>query len=336
MATTRKGRNTPNSSAESNTDENKSNSIQEPKAPADNPAADFEKSGGSYSPIADAVTAREYTKPLVEMGSTGAIPPITPPFIQKPIINIAREINQPAAPVDFNASSNPALNELSVEDKRKAAEVTVDIALQGYEMVHMGVRKIVKISDNQKTQWATKKELDFNQQLSIDETGNTVTASQFFDRYNKTIDELIVVDKEFKDKITPPLVRIVMKRGWGLSDEQTAIALLMKDVGIKGSLLYGVNSSLNMIVKKLKEDTALKKKTEGTPIIQPQPSQQNVSEQPKAEPVAQPNATEQSPKAEPALTPDSIIIPPKVEQNKNLSIDENPLLEPEEKANIVE
>lgn len=204
----------------------------------------------SYAELpSDAVTSSE-TPPSKD----GVTPPVTPAVIEPP-----------KTPEEINSQ----------------AEATVKLMLKGYDKLHSLGRWLGKVDQGDLTQQHAKGKIDLERQLPLGK--KTITVQDFFTEYNQGIDENIVVSQEFKDEITPPLKRIVIKKNWLLNDEMTVLVLLGEDLSTKVSMLIGLKKSANLVLNAVQEMTkATKEKNEGkkqpttTQEEHPTPTEENV------------------------------------------------------------
>jgi len=222
---------------------------------------EFEQSGGNYTPFDEAVKERAYTKPNVQI--TGTVEPIPEPYIKKPVINLSEEIKTNTEPSILSVksdsqsgihSASSSTPEISDADKKRSAETMVDMIVDAYSMINVGLGKLMQFSENDKIKLAEK--VDLNTPLQVSPT-NHVPLVNFIDSTNEEITKACSVDDDFKKKIKPPLTRIALKRGWGMTDEQEVLYIAVRDVGEKAAILYGIKSTMNMIVKNVIEQTEM-------------------------------------------------------------------------------
>ncbi len=155
----------------------------------------------------------------------------------------------PPSPTDSMASSTPAATVAppkTLEEINSQAAQTVDLMLKGYEKAHQLGRYLGKVDESNLAQMHAKGEIDLQKELPLGK--KTVTVGQFFDEYNQGVDQNIVVDQDFKDKIRPPLTRICIKNNWLLNDEMYVLTMLAEDVTTKVSLLIGMKKACNLVL----------------------------------------------------------------------------------------
>lgn len=176
-------------------------------------------------------------------------PPNTPPKPGDP----PPPVGDPSSP-----STTPAGPPKTPAEVQSEAEQLVKMLLKGYDKLHGLGRWAGKVDEGKLAQEHLAGKLNLQQELPIGK--NTVTVAQFFNEYNMGIDENIVVTEEFKTTITPPLVRIAIKRGWGVGDELFVALTVSEDLATKASMLIGLKKSANMVLEAC--HALMKKQTE--------------------------------------------------------------------------
>jgi len=233
----------------------------------------------SYNPLSESVKERPYTKPNVMVDATSAFTPIPEPSLTKPIISLQDELKKEEQPVQQEKKApeliNEGLSEMSEAEKQKSAETVVDMFLDVYGMLNAGGAKLAKIGDKQKRKISEKVPLDYNLQLS---STQSITLHQLIEKTNSDIDTVCTVDEKFKSKVKPPLVRIAVKKGLGLTDEQQVAYLFIKDIGEKTAVLYSLRSVIGNLVTQIEEQNILMR-SGAAPQSTPPPASQFNNEQ---------------------------------------------------------
>lgn len=154
---------------------------------------------------------------------------------------------------DLNA--NPAGSTITAatpaktpEEIRTEAEQMVAMLIRGYEKLHGFGRWAGKIDNSMLINQHLAGKIDLNLMLPLSNKG-PVPVSGFFNNYNASIDENIVVTDKFKEEIKPPLVRIAIKREWALGDELFVLFLLSEDLATKISMLIGLKKAANSVLE---------------------------------------------------------------------------------------
>jgi hypothetical protein len=60
-------------------------------------------------------------------------------------------------------------------------------------------------------------------------------------------------DKEFGYKVRPAMIRVFMKRGWGMTDEQFLLYMFGKDIAIKLGIMYSLKKTINSTLETLEK-----------------------------------------------------------------------------------
>lgn len=133
------------------------------------------------------------------------------------------------------------------EEVRTKAEQAVKIALNLYDKLHGVGRHLAKTSEAELNDLHMSGKINLKRELPLG--AGKVSIVDFVNQLNAEIDENVVVSKEFKEEITPPLTRIAIKYNWGLSDEWFVGALLLEDISTKAAVLYTMKSTCNLILE---------------------------------------------------------------------------------------
>jgi len=221
-----------------------------------------------YNPFAETVVERDYSTPKVASGVINEIeePSFVPPSYED-IVNNNQSTQEEFTDNPFD-NPNPQLNDLDSADKQVACESLVDTVLDGYEQLHTLAQQMVKIDDDVLIEKQSQGKLDLSETIPIDENGNELTIAEFFGQYNKQSEQALKYDKEFGYKVRPAMIRVFMKKGWGMTDEQFLYIQFGKDLLTKTMIVYSLKKTLNNTIQTLEK--AHKQKTRGykSPIFQ--------------------------------------------------------------------
>lgn len=222
-----------------------------------------------YNPFGESVIEREYSTPKVASGVVEDIdePQFIPPSYED-IVGGGQETGESedlGSPFD---NPNPALHDLDNKDKRIACESLVDTALDAYEQLHKYAQFVVKVDEEELLQKHQAGKIDLNETIPVSENGDTMTISEFMGQYNKQGEEALSYDKDFGYKVRPAMVRVFMKKGWGMSDEQYLLYMFGKDIAVKVGIMYQLKKTINTTLETLEK--AHKSKTGGAPYMEPE------------------------------------------------------------------
>ena len=213
-----------------------------------------------YNPFAESVVERDYSTPEVASGVIEEIdePQFIPPSYEDIIADQqgGDEFNPESgeqmggSPFD---NPNPALNELDSKDKKIACESLVDTVLDGYEQLHKYAQFVVKVDEDDLLQRHQQGKIDLTERIPVDENGNEMSVSEFVAQYNQQSVEALQYDKEFGYKVRPAMVRVFMKKGWGMTDEQFLLYHFGKDLAIKVGIMFQLKKTINTTLETLEK-----------------------------------------------------------------------------------
>ncbi len=237
----------------------------EPKTPA---------GGGSFSPLGGNRIRREYSTPKInpDLAHT-PIPEVNPVIEQVTPENVNKFLNpspatgpgmvqKPGAPA-AGAPQAPAIippvegfNQMAAEEQKQAAEQTADLILGAYDRLHWLGRKYVKVDMDDVDELHRKNEINKHAPFfeNDEDPQHPVTIVQYFDDFNKQVEQEFTVKPQFIETVRPPLVRVCQKRGWGASDEVFLMFKFGEDIALKTGLLVGFKKLTNKHMEEFKED----------------------------------------------------------------------------------
>ena len=187
----------------------------------------------SFNPLAENVTEREYSRAKIDQSTAGeVIEPLNEPQFIDPSILAKEEESQAKSPPSPLEKPNESFNELETKDQKVAAESVVDLFLDAYEQLHKFGEKYVQFSDMELAKMAIEQGIDLDIPVPIDEN-RSIPLRDFVEDFNKQSIEPIEFDPEFNEKVRPALLRVAMKHGWGITDEQFLIYMFGKDITVK-------------------------------------------------------------------------------------------------------
>jgi hypothetical protein len=284
MSLEKKGRGRPRKNFENANDlselknESKSNSSQANDLEIDKTDFDFYEPESftsptveQFNPLADAPIKREYATPKIQEGIQGEI--VEPTFHQPTFNNNAK----PVTPiVDGNGAPssqpfknpNPALNEVDNAEKKVACEQMVDAALDLYETAWGLGGRLAQVSEEKLQSLINDGSINPKRRIPVEDS--SVSIFEFFQNYNNQVVEASKVDSTFKKKVRPPLVRVFMKNGWGMTDEQFLGIAFAKDSLMRGISLFQMKKSINALINQLSEENSENKPVK-TPKKKPTP-----------------------------------------------------------------
>ena len=264
-----------------------------------------------YNPFAESVVERDYSTPKVASGVVEDIeePTFIPPSYED-IINEKQTTQDTFTDNPFD-NPNPPLNDLDTQDKKIACESLVDTVLDGYEQLHTLAQQMVKVDDDVLIEKQTQGKLDLQETIPIDENGNTLTVAEFFGQYNKQSEQALTYDKEFGYKVRPAMVRVFMKKGWGMTDEQFLAIQFGKDILQKTMIVYSLKKTLNNTIATLEKAHKMKSKNAYTSTVYT--NTEPISDDPVKDFENEMKASQSEPEIVEELTPEPEIVEEKTE-----------------------
>jgi len=211
-----------------------------------------------FNPFAESVVERDYSTPQMASGVVEDIeePQFVPPSYED-IVNERNNEGQEEMEVEDTGNPfdnpNPALNDLDAKDKKIACESLVDTFLDGYEQLHKYAQYVVKVDEDELLQRHQAGKIDLRERIPVDENGTEMSVSEFVGQYNEQSVEALQYDKEFGYKVRPAMVRVFMKKGWGMSDEQTLLYYFGKDIAIKVGIMFQLKKTINTTLETLEK-----------------------------------------------------------------------------------
>lgn len=221
------------------------------EAPAEpKPLEDMEGTQGDFNPFAQNVVEREYATPKV---ASGVIEDLEEPvFEQKNPFEERMQQEQQEQPHPFE-DGNPALNDLDFQDKKIACESLVDTALDTYEQLHAVAQNFVQVDEAEMIQKQQDGEIDLAMEIPVDEQGTSMSVMDFVQQYNEQSKDALQYDKEFGYKVRPAMLRVFMKKGWGMTDEQFLMYAFGKDLLTKTAIVFSLKKTMNNTFELLKK-----------------------------------------------------------------------------------
>lgn len=147
---------------------------------------------------------------------------------------------------------NPSLNDLPPQEKQIACESMVDTVLDTYAGLHKVASNFAKFPEEKLNQSILNDEIDGTMRMPL-ESGGDVSLQEFVQSYNEQAEEVLSYDREFGMKVRPAMIRVFMKKGWGMTDEQYLIFMFGKDILAKTTQFIGLKKSINSTMNLLKE-----------------------------------------------------------------------------------
>lgn len=233
--------------------------------------------GGNYNPFGEDVIEREYATPKTAEGLTEDIP--EPDFSSNPSFEdlMNESVAEPEPEPSPFDNPNPAVNDLPPQEKQYACEQMVDTVLDVYDSLHLIAQKFVQFSEDDLNELIINDEVD-PETLIPTEHGD-ISLQQFVQSYNEQAKEVMTYDRAFAQKVRPAMVRVFMKKGWAMTDEQYLLFAFGKDLLTKTTQFIGLKKSISTTMNLLKEmHLENRKQKSSRPSPQREPSYQRDNE----------------------------------------------------------
>jgi hypothetical protein len=216
-----------------------------------------------YNPLQENVKQRPYTRPNVEVTDATPIaePVFTPPSFEELQSGFEAEMGGSGADGDGRtawglnddgvSNANPYVENLDKKDQRAASAAMADAVLDGYSQLNGFGNKLIQFDAPKIEEMMRKGEIDPNVSLPVN--GQNIGILDYINEYNTQTSDVISVSDEFKDKVRPVMIRVMMKRGIGMTDEQLLAYYFGVDILTKGAMIYGLRKQNASLLETLKE-----------------------------------------------------------------------------------
>jgi hypothetical protein len=235
------------------------NDYQDDASPISEPISREDNIGegtfGDYNPFDESVVERDYSTPKTASGLVEDIdePTFVPPSYEDIVSEREQQTDESFQQQNPFNDPNPAMNDLSDRDKKIACESLVDTVLDAYEQLHKYAQFVVKVDEEELMQKQAENKIDLSQVIPVTENGDTMTVGEFVGQFNQQSQEALKYDKEFGYKVRPAMIRVFMKRGWGMTDEQYLLYMFGKDIAVKVSIMYQLKKTINNTLEVLEK-----------------------------------------------------------------------------------
>ena len=203
------------------------------------------------NPLDEVVNEKSYTSAGINAQGIDLNAPIPEPSFAPPPINQAPKEKTPPPKPD---PMNPEMEFMSKKDTEMAAGHMAELILSGYEYVHVLGNKGLQVSERKLNKLQAQGEINLNAMIDYD-YGKRMPAGEFFKEYNSQASNMLTVSDEFKDEVRPLLIKVLSKRGIGMTDEQMLVFLFGKDLATKTMLFFQQRGVLNNMIESIKAAT---------------------------------------------------------------------------------
>jgi len=218
-----------------------------------------------FNPLSEAVEQREYSSPKIATGVTEEID--EPSFHQPSYQELSGDQNAEEKgggvwnPIE---DGNPALEDLPDKEKSAAVKTMVSAVLDMYDGAHIIAQRVVQMPEQKLIEMHNEGSINIHQRIPVGAAGDDMNVLELTQAFNQQAAEALEPSEDFRKKVTPPMTRIFMKRGWGMTDEQALLLYFGQDIASKAILVYSLKAQLNQILKLVSTDSEVQSKASRT------------------------------------------------------------------------
>lgn len=247
-----------------------------------------------FNPLEENVVQRDYTRPNVSSSDTAPIeePVFQPPSLEDLDNSFRQQLGEddPSGSTDTRkvwgsetepSSANPYVENLDKREQRQASQSMVDAILDGYAGVKKWSNTLIKLNPAKIQKAIASGEINPNLMIPVG-GGRTIPVTQYVEMYNEEVADTIGMSDEFREKVSPVLLRVLMKRNIGMTDEQLLGYYVVSDLAVTGMQIFALRNQNNALINQIKEASM------GAPTTPP-PAQQY--EQREQDPTPPPTPT---------------------------------------------
>lgn len=139
-------------------------------------------------------------------------------------------------------------NELTDKEKKRGAEQLAQTFIEGYSLLCNQSAKLAMIRDEKVVSLIREGKID-PYTLYFAPGNVQATAPEIIKEYNNEMMGVMEVSQDFVDEVKPPLIRVLMKRGMVMTDEQKLMWVVGKDVATKGAMLLSIRKQSKDFLK---------------------------------------------------------------------------------------
>lgn len=160
---------------------------------------------------------------------------------QAPSNNSQKPAVQQPTPVNSEWSN------MSPQEQLIAAEAAADMMIGVYDKLHYFGREYIKVDEEELIELHNDDKIDMNAAVmeNDEDPDKEISIKEFWQDFNKQVDDRFIVTDTFKQKIRPPLVRLCNKHGLGASDMMQVAFYAGEDAATKIAMLVGFKKTVN-------------------------------------------------------------------------------------------
>lgn len=221
----------------------------------------------------------------IPLGSGGTGGPVPPQFTSSGSGIPNNSFNSPPPQNNPLGSKqqpfNPGLQGADNKEQRIAAEQLTDAALGAYEKAHKLLQYLVEVPEDKLIEMELDGKIDLTITVPVSET-QEVTLMQFVQSFNQQAKDQLQYSKSFNKEVREAMIRVFMKHGWGLTDEQWLVYKFGEDISTKLMIAFGLRKSINRSLEMFSKMYLAGKRAEAETEAKRESAEQNKTE-PKTE-----------------------------------------------------
>lgn len=213
-----------------------------------------------WNPMKGKRIHRDYSTPIIDQNLTQEIPEVNIDSSPNPNPNPGDVLNKPLEDAEKGTGTNtPApqkptpvnseWNTMSPAEQQTAAELTTEMVLGVYDKLHYFGRLYIKVDEQEIIELHNEDKLDMNDPVmeSDDDPDKEITIKEFWEDFNKQVDERFIVTEGFKDAVRPAMIRMCLKYGLGASDGLFLAFKFGEDLATKVAMMVGFKKTVNQM-----------------------------------------------------------------------------------------
>jgi hypothetical protein len=219
----------------------------------------------TFNPLEENVVQRDYTRPNVQSTDSAPIdePTFQPPSLEELDNSFRQQLGEddPSGSADPRkvwgsesepSSANPYMENLDKKEQRQASQSMVDAILDGYAGLKKWSNTLIKLNPAKIQKGIASGEINPNLMIPVG-GGNSVPLMQYVEMYNGEVADTISMSDDFRQKVSPVLLRVLMKRNIGMTDEQLLGYYVVSDLAVTGMQVFALRNQNNALINQLKE-----------------------------------------------------------------------------------
>lgn len=218
-----------------------------------------------FNPLEENVVQRDYTRPNVQVTDTSPIeePVFQPPSLEELDNSFRQQLGEddPSGSADprtvwgsetETSSANPYMENLDKKEQKQASQAMVDAILDGYGSLKKWSNNLIKLDPKKIQKGIANGEINPNLAIPVG-NGRSVPLMQYVEMYNTEVADTISMSDEFREKVSPVLLRVLMKRNIGMTDEQLLGYYVVSDLAVTGMQVFALRNQNNALINQIKE-----------------------------------------------------------------------------------